>query len=252
MRITRLALLAAVAAVTGTSAYAADLPARKEAPMAPLLAPAPAYTWGGFYVGLQAGVVWDRITAANNGAYAYLLAPTFPIAGSALWWGYNSGASTKSGFVGGGHVGYNWQMNSFVLGAEGDIEGASVWSGSYRASLRGRLGFAIDRTLVYATGGVAFSGRSGSSVTGYYGYNWGANTTSSRTGWTVGGGVEYLISPNWSAGLEYRYTQFSGNTGNTGYFGYNWGGNIGLIEQALRARVSYHFAQPSAPVLARY
>ena len=247
----RISVVALSAAMLATTAFAADLPARKSAP-SPVFTPAPAYSWDGLYLGLQAGAVWDRVSSNNNyGGYGYLAAPLFPVASTSLWYGYNTGASTKSGFVGGGHAGYNWQMGAFVLGAEGDLEGASVWSGSLRGSLRGRLGFALDRVLFYGTGGLAFGGGDGSSAYGAYGYNYGGASSSTRLGWTVGAGVEYLITQNWSAGLEYRYSDFGANNA-TGYWGGNPGGNARLTEHALRARLSYHFSTPAAPVVARY
>jgi outer membrane immunogenic protein len=244
-----LPLAALGCALMSATALAADLPARKAAPT-PIFTPAPAYSWDGFYLGVQAGGVWDRVSSAgNNSNYYYSL--LFPALATVPWYGYNSGASTKSGFVGGGHAGYNWQMGAFVLGAEGDLEGASVWSGSLRGSLRGRLGFAADRVLFYGTGGLAFGGRNGSSTYGAWGYNYGGATSSTRLGWTVGAGVEYLITQNWSAGLEYRYSNFGANN-STGYWGGNLGGNANMTENAIRARVSYHFSAPAAPVLARY
>ena len=236
--------------VSSTAAMAADLPSRKVAPA--YIAPAPIFTWSGFYLGVQAGVLWDQIQGANNGANAWWASTLFPNAANTLWYGYNNGPSTKTGFAGGGHVGYNFQTGPAVFGVEGDLEGASVWGSGLRASIRGRLGFAIDRVLFYGTGGLAFMTRSGSNSYGAFGYNLGGNTSSSRTGWTVGAGVEYAFTQNWSAGLEYRYTQFSGNNGNTGYFGYNYGGNTKINENALRARLSYHFSAPAAPVVAKY
>ena len=125
------------------------------------------------------------------------------------------------GFVGGAHAGFNWQAGVLVFGVEGDLEAARLrhrtvyplsapdtfsseteWQGS----LRGRLGFAIDRALVYATGGIAFAdirhtyfeaiARASQSF------------SSTRTGWTVGAGIEYAFTPNWTARVEYRYADF--------------------------------------------
>ena len=251
MRMFRMFAAALVASTAAGTALAADLPSRKMAPP-PVYAPPPMFTWSGFYVGLQAGVLWDQIQGANNGANAWWLSSLFPVAATNVWWGYNNGASTKTGFAGGGNIGYNYQVGNFVVGAEGDLEGTSVWGSGLRASIRGRLGFAADRVLFYGTGGVAFMTRSGSNTYGAWGYNWGGNTNSSRTGWTVGAGLEYAFTPNVSTGLEYRYTQFSGNTGNTGFFGYQFGGNTKINENALRLNVKYHFGAPSAPTIARY
>ena len=244
----RISVIALSAAMLAANAFAADLPDRKYVP-SPVYTPAPAAAWEGLYLGLQAGAVWDQVSSNDYyGGYGYLLAP---VAASSLWYGYNTGASTKSGFVGGGHAGYNWQMGAFVLGGEGDLEGASVWSGSLRGSLRGRLGYAFDRVLFYGTGGMAFGGRNGSDAYGAWGYNYGGNSSSTRIGWTLGAGVEYLITQNWSAGLEYRYSDFGTNNA-SGYYGFNPGGNAKLTENALRARVSYHFSTPAAPVVAKY
>lgn len=248
MRTIRVLAAALAATSLAGSAFAADLPSRKVAP-APVYAPVPIFTWTGFYVGLQAGAVWDKVSYTGDNGYLYSL--LFPVATTTVWTGYNNGGSTKTGFVGGGHVGYNWQVGSFVFGAEGDVEGASVWNGGLRSSIRGRLGFALDRALIYATGGLAIASRAGTIATGTWGYNWGGNTSSTRVGWTVGGGVEYAFTPNWSAGLEYRYSDFGTNNNNGGWL--NVGSRIRLTENAVRARVSYHFNTGySAPVLAKY
>ena len=237
---------------SSTAVMAADLPSRKVAP-APVYV-APVFTWTGFYVGLQAGGVWDKVSIANNNQFLFAT-PVFPGLATGAWWLNNTGATTRSGFVGGGHIGYNWQINSFLLGAEGDLEGASVYGGSLRASLRGRLGFALDRALIYATGGVAFAERSGNNTNGLWGWNWGGNTSSSQVGWTVGGGVEYAFTPNWSAGLEYRYTDYgtNNNNNNWGWLLGNVGSNLRVTENAVRARISYHFhSAPVVPVVAKY
>ena len=238
-------------ALISTTVMAADLPSRKAPP--PYIPPPPVFTWTGLYVGLQAGIAWDQVSNNGNyGGWGIAAAPLFPVATTALWAGGQNGANNKTGFVGGGHIGGLYQMGSFVLGLEVDLEVSSLWTGSLRGSVRGRLGFAIDRTLIYATGGMAFASRSGSSTYGWYGYNWGGNTSSSRVGWTVGGGVEYAFTPNWSVGLEYRYTDF-GTNNNTGTWGGSLGSNVRLTENAVRARASYHFfSAPAAPVVARY
>ena len=252
MNFNRTLVAALGGALLTTTAMAADLPMRS-APPAYIPPPPPIFSWTGFYVGLQAGVAWDQVSNNGNyGGWGIGAAPLFPVATTALWYGGQNGANNKSGFVGGGHVGGNYQMGSFVLGLEGDLEGASVWSGSLRGSVRGRLGFAVDRALIYATGGMAFASRSGSNNYGYWGYNWGGNTSSSRVGWTVGAGIDYAVLPNWSVGVEYRYSDF-GTNNNTGAWGGGLGSNARLTENAVRARVSYHFfSAPAAPVVARY
>ena len=109
----------------------------------------------------------------------------------------------EGGFVGGAQAGYNYQIGSFVVGLEGDIQYAdfggddrfdfdgdgildddfntSDWFGTVRA----RAGVAFDRALIYATGGFAFA--------------------DNATGWTVGGGLEYAFTNNLSAKIEGLY-----------------------------------------------
>ncbi|HMO27871.1 outer membrane beta-barrel protein [Enterovirga sp.] len=234
----------------GTAAMAADLPVRSGPPA--FLPQPPAFTWTGFYVGLQAGAAWDQIS--NNGnynGYGYLLAPAAPVVASALLYGRNNGANNKSGFIGGGHVGGYYQMGAMVVGLEGDLEGTTVAAGSLRGSIRGTLGYAVDRVLFYATGGAAFGARPGVGYNGQWNYNWGGAGSSSRTGWTVGGGIKYAFQQNWSAGIEYRYSDY-GTNNNTGPWGFNPGGNARLTENAVRATLSYHFFSAPAPTVARY
>ena len=109
----------------------------------------------------------------------------------------------------GGQVGYNFQWDSFVLGLEGDASftdqntdafGLSV-EGDFLASIRGRLGFALDRFLVYGTGGAAFAGATvtadglGDDDVNFF-------------GWVAGGGVEYAITDNITFGVEYLHYEF--------------------------------------------
>ncbi len=234
-------------ALLGTAAMAADLPVRTGPPT--YVPQPPAFTWTGFYLGVQAGAAWDRIS--NNGnynGYGYLA----PVTASALLYARNTGANTTSGFIGGGHVGGYYQMGSVVVGLEGDLEGTSVGAGSLRSSVRGTLGYAVDRVLFYATGGAAFGARPGVSYNGQWNYNWGGAGSSSRTGWTVGGGIKYAFHENWSAGIEYRYSDF-GTNNNSGTWGFNPGGNARLTENAVRATLSYHFfSAPAAPIVSRY
>jgi outer membrane immunogenic protein len=127
----------------------------------------------------------------------------------------------NSQFVGGGQIGYNYQTGAWVFGVETDIQYVSTdsntswgrynfWAnsvhnnnGGYFGTLRGRVGYAFDRTLLYLTGGLAYGGLNSSPLTG--------NTTS-NAGWTIGGGVEYAFTNNWTAKLEGLYV--SNSTGN--------------------------------------
>lgn len=187
---------AVLATCLATSTLAADLPVRA----APVVY-APVFTWAGFYIGLNAGVGWGEtgnviVTGPTVGSSAIL-----------------SGGSSDGTFVGGGQLGYNWQSGAFVYGLEADIQyvdtgGSVAWGpyswwggrgdddGAYFGTVRVRLGYAIDRTLIYITGGLAYGGLNSNPVTG--------NTTS-NTGWTIGGGVEYAFTNNWTVKIEGLY-----------------------------------------------
>ncbi len=247
MRNFLLATVAGAALISG-SAFAADLPVRTAAPA--FVAPVSAYSWSGFYVGGQIGGAW---TSASVTPY---IAPGFVGAGAGV-------SVSPSGVVGGLHAGFNWQMSQVVLGLEGDAELSGV-SGStavgggfirdrddFRGSIRARLGFAVDRALIYATGGVAFQNFKSTNTLGAVSSSY----STSRTGWTLGGGIEFAINNQWSVRGEYRYSDF-------GRWGYNTlagdpllpAGSIRqrLTDSSVRIGVSYHFNAPASSVVARY
>ena len=206
-------LSAGFAALAG-QACAADLPSAKAPPPPPVFLAAPvAYSWTGLYAGVEGGADFmDYRGALNNGALG-VSAP------------YHAGAT---GGLLGGVVGYNKQIGALVLGVEANGDGvlggkrsvsamdaAGNFYGvtgqqSYNADMRGRLGFAIDRTLLFATGGVAF----GNVDMGYSGAALpvAATFNSNRVGWTAGGGMEYAFTPNVIGRAEYRYTNLGANS----------------------------------------
>jgi outer membrane immunogenic protein len=198
------AVYAAGLALCIGSAAAADLPPPPTpAPVAPVAyAPAAIYNWTGFYIGGHAGAgfadsSWtDPFTGASNSF------------------------STGAGFLGGAQVGANYQWRMLVLGVEGDFS----WTGlglkgtgtdsigdtigtntNWTSTVAGRVGAAFDRLLVYGKGGVAFA-QDQSTLTDLSSSS--ASTTFMRTGWTAGAGLEYGITQNWSAKLEYDYLAF--------------------------------------------
>ncbi|MFN3890466.1 MAG: outer membrane protein [Beijerinckiaceae bacterium] len=236
-------LLLGSVAITAMSAaaIAADLPAR-----GPAVAPAPVYaapifTWSGFYVGLNAGAGFGN--RDDRGWRAYTTNSDFAedaadfnalIAGR-----HRSG--DDAGFTGGAQIGYNWQFGGMVVGLEADVNyldrnggsrsydvldvagpggpydvvlrgnrGGSNWFGT----IRPRIGVAFDRTMLYATGGLAWGGSraGGGSVTVYQADSdqivarWeGRRRSGSNWGWTLGAGIEHAFTNNWSAKLEYLY-----------------------------------------------
>jgi outer membrane immunogenic protein len=211
-------------------------------------------TWTGVYVGGQLGYAWTT----NSDGQVY--SPT----GAAI---AGQPAYNQAGVIGGVHAGYNWQMTQFVLGIEGDVEGSTLkGNGPYggrvysmttenniQGSVRGRIGYAWDHVLFYATGGVSFASFKDTYL----------NTASTvedevsptRTGWTAGGGIEYMFRPNWSIRLEYRYSDYGHYND---LLAFSSGGTLGLQRHetvnTARVGISYHFdmLQPLAPIVAKY
>jgi outer membrane immunogenic protein len=250
----RLKLLAAAMAgfVVAGPALAADLPAHS-APPAYLPPPPPVFTWTGVYLGVQAGYEWG--TTSTN----LLTNPGATFAGGLP--GYS-----QNGVTGGAHLGMLVQSAHFVYGVEGDVEGSSfkgsqavtgaLTSVSTRedinSSFRLRFGYAWDRTLFYATGGVAIADFNNSYNNAGVGLDSDGHT---RFGWTVGGGVAYAITNNLSVRAEYRYTDF-GSTNDV--LANSTGGalqtRVHESDNAVRVGISYNFsmAPPPAPVVAKY
>ena len=234
----------AVAAMTGAAA-AADLPSRK-APVA--YAPvAMAYSWTGFYVGGQIGYAWGE----HKGK---IYTPANVLIGT------QNGKS--KGLLGGIHAGYNMQSGAIVYGLEADIEASNVRGSTAVAafpgffanarigtqgSLRGRLGFAADRALFYVTGGVAAADIKTNVSTGALV----DSASKTKFGWTLGAGVEYAISNNWSVRGEYRYTDFGKHTNTLIATAPGFNYKEGVTDHAVRLGLSYKFGGPSA-IVAKY
>jgi outer membrane immunogenic protein len=194
------------------SASAADLPAA--APIPPPAYLPSVYNWTGFYIGGNIGAGWSGLSDTNTN-FSDTLGSTFS-------------AATNAQFLGGGQVGVNYEFaNGIVIGAEAMLDGfansqnatvtatdptgtvaANIGTSNARwlATVSGRLGYAWDRVLLYAKGGGAWVATnspaisvSGTPAT----FSSITNTTSS--GYTVGFGVEWAFSGNWSARAEYAY-----------------------------------------------
>jgi outer membrane immunogenic protein len=196
---------AAFVALSYANALAADLPVRVQ-PAAPI---APAFSWTGFYLGGELG--WLE-TSPKYTTGALLLGAPFVV----------TSASDKNGLTYGALGGYNYQIGQLVLGLEGDFAGWTVGTMRYTAitgdfltahskwgaSVRGRLGYAADRALLYLTGGAAFvSNETSIPLTGIS-----IGGDGARAGWTVGAGLDYALTNNWFTGVEYRYSQFQART----------------------------------------
>lgn len=254
-------ILGTVALVALTSAaLAADLPSRR-APPAFAPPPIPVFSFTGFYIGAQVGYEFGR----------------GPHPGSGFG---DTGTNSRDGVIGGGHIGYNFStqslpifgsvFNSFgsalggsgvVIGIEGDVDDTSARRTfalgtivdtnreEIQGSVRGRLGVAFNRFLVYGTGGAAF----GDIHDTYVGVAGVDSFRRTKVGYTAGGGIEYAVTNNVILGAEYRFTDFGSYTDNLINSG------IGAVrhretDNRIQARLSYKFDtfSPAAPVVARY
>jgi outer membrane immunogenic protein len=186
-------------------ALAADLPRKAYAPLPP---PPPPYVWTGCYLGANVGGAWSHIevTDVSSGATA---------------------SRSNSGVAGGGQIGCDYQMGAWVVGIRNMLDATGLngsrtfsdglLSGTINShvhwfdTLSARGGYLVQpNVLFYAQGGAAWSRASidfvntaGSQV---------GEISKSKTGWTVGGGVEWMFIPHWSLFLEYNFMGFGTNS----------------------------------------
>jgi outer membrane immunogenic protein len=228
----RFPVFAAPLAFLASGASAADLPTY-DAYAQPAVT-APLGDWSGPYVGLQLGWAFgDGDASFDNGA------PSL---------NYD-----MDGFVFGAHAGYNMQFNTLVAGVEGDIE----WSGidgadgsaagitsagsaetNWQGSIRGRIGAAFDRALVYTTGGAAIADVDvdGGPLGGPF-----SDFSETTWGWTVGTGVEVAVGGNLTTRLEYRYTDFGDVEGSVAPAFPATEETVDISNHAIRAGLTYGF-----------
>jgi outer membrane immunogenic protein len=218
-----LGLLATTAVTLSLSATnAADLPRRTMAP-APYVA-APVFTWSGFYFGVNAGYGWSE-----NGDDDRFDLGAGVIGGNTAGRIVFTHNEDADGFLGGAQIGWNYQFTpgtGFVVGIEADIQGISLdhdrtnnvftFSGAgitganfvpvrtgassldWFGTVRGRIGYAFDRVLVYGTGGFAYGGGDHNNgcptfVAGVSTATFCNNGDDTRWGYAVGGGVEWAL-----------------------------------------------------------
>jgi len=190
----------------------------------------PGVNWTGFYLGAMGGYGWSDQVRASVG-------------------GVNVSASSndlKGGF-GGGTLGYNWQIGQTVFGLETD----AAWSDMKFSetdfgvtvadkiqsfgSVTGRIGYAASAALFYVKGGYAWADNqiSASAL--------GATFAESHvhSGWTIGGGLEYMFVPNWSGKIEYMYADYSNASYLTAFV--PGGIGLGVTVNTVKAGVNYHF-----------
>jgi outer membrane immunogenic protein len=260
---------ASLAALCSTAVLAADLPVT---PPPPVYVP---YSWTGIYLGINLGLGGDR--------FQYPFSVSVPAVAT---FASGNASITSSGIIGGGQIGYNWEFgNNVVLGFETDFDGAgirgkatanlngialgavpfgaAIQAGSrinYIGTVRGRLGYAWDRFLVYGTGGFAYgqvnSAISASAAAGGGAIAFTDSQNSSRTGFAVGGGFEYALTNNLTVKTEYLYV----NLGTNNILNQNLFGVVGVnVNQKTqvniaRAGINYKFNwfNPIPAVVARY
>jgi outer membrane immunogenic protein len=215
-------------------------------------APAPsAYDWSGFYAGVNAGYAWGETEGTDINGWL-----DFPDVESSF-------STDGDGLTAGGQIGYNMQLDSLVLGVETDLSYLNV-SGSetssiasdnhivsddgYLGTLRARLGFAADRLLIYATGGLAV-GDTGSKWVDDGGTYQFELDTGSQWGWVAGGGLEYAATDSVSVKAEYLYydlgtedLHYSGGPANfCSPFGEGCDFEIKNTGSIVRLGVNFHF-----------
>ena len=243
--ILRRIIAASVLLSVSFAAQAADLPQPPppppQAPVAYIPTPPP-YDWGGIYVGINGGWGW------GNGKWT---------ANTAV--GTFSANANDNGGVVGGTLGFNYQMNAFVFGVEGDwdysgintgttsticvVSGSCQTGNNWLSTLRGRFGWAADRVFFYGTAGGAFANVQTTLN--------GSGTTHTQAGWTAGVGAEWAFAQNWTAKVEYLYVNLgNGNVSGTcgaaapaacGVLGSPFNVSVGLTENLLRAGVNFKF-----------
>lgn len=198
MKARLLSTVLALAALTG-AATAADLGVKvAPAPVVPVLLPA--YSWTGLYVGLQAGYSWNKDDWGGIGGVPFF------------------GGPNSKGPIYGGQIGYNYQINMLVVGLEGsfafsDASGTGPCLGGFATcrtehnwagDVRGRVGLAFDRAMLYGAAGAAAENVTLSIKTPV-----GSGKASETLwGYTIGGGAEYAITNNIILGVEYKFSDF--------------------------------------------
>ena len=236
---TKLSYLAtsAMALVLAGSAFAADLPYRRQAPVQYGAPPVfTNFTWTGAYVGGNLG--WRGVNFD-------------PVINS-----LELNGKTRHSLTGGGHVGYNYQVHpNVVVGVEADLGYGSneakaptvvVGPGtlSSRASVgwagtvRGRLGYTQDSWMIYGTGGLAFADLETQAAISVPGNVFTSKNDKWAAGYAVGAGVEYMLTPNVTVRGEYLYSDYGRHTVAVPLGGQ---ASVEVDSHTARAGVSYKF-----------
>lgn len=236
-------LASCVLIIAATTATAADVSATD-------------YDWTGFYVGLNGGGAFNNSSVSNvmtnnprgpNGGYFY----------------EDQIEANQTKFTVGGLAGYNWQSNSFLLGVETDLnylgfdasndvvtsstsEKSLSTQTDWYGTLRGRVGFVVDKFLIYGTGGLAY-GRVKSQGRVDEFYYWKGSESNINMGWTLGAGLEYAVNPDWTVGAEYQYVDLGKNdfdydkSPDNSYISTEVSGHVNTDFSIIKATLKYKF-----------
>jgi outer membrane immunogenic protein len=216
-------------------------------------------TWNGLYVGVNAGYAWNNNDVKLEGL------------GGTGWIPYHpdplrTWSTDGNGFTGGAQIGYNRQFDTLVLGVEADISKINAdadlkANGSFNgdayslrlrenldwlSTVRGRVGVTpTSGTLLYVTGGLAVGKVSSTSNLDWPLTHYDASESSTKAGWTAGGGVEYALTPNWSLKAEYLYYDLGkvSVTANSApkNLDYQTGTDFDVTGNIVRAGLNYRF-----------
>lgn len=234
----RILLTAAILSVAaGGQVLAADLPQPAlpppQAPVAYVPTVAPVYNWGGIYFGVNAGYGFGTSDWTNSLGGTSLTTGNFNVSGAQL----------------GATLGANFQTDAFVFGVEGDFDaswldgkdtGCSVsinpvaceTKNTWLSTVRGRVGYAADRVLFYATAGGAFGDIQANTCCKSF-------QSKTEPGWTAGAGVEAAFADNWTARIEYLYVDLE-NASLQG-FTPGWTETVKFNESIVRGGIDFKF-----------
>jgi outer membrane immunogenic protein len=232
--------------------------------------------WRGAYIGGFVGAAWTDHTVATelSGEWGNLLNPLNQVDRDALLPLVNGGHG-NTGAIGGAAAGYNWQLNSLLFGVEADysaLDGESSTTGTvmgispYRvdtttdidwvATLRGRVGVALDRSLVYVTGGLAVGEPQFNQTITQLNFPYVQTDAShaTRAGWVVGAGLEHALDDDWSLRLQYLHVDLgSDSAGTAGVCPppnvavcavYTASYKVGFALDSVTAGINYRFGGP--------
>jgi outer membrane immunogenic protein len=240
-----------VAATTLALLASAGVAIAADIPTAPVKAPPPfqrVYDWTGFYIGVNAGGGWAN---ANSDFSVSGLAP------------FASVDNSLFGAIGGGQAGVNWQSGAAVFGIEADFQASGLkgrldapcppvvcaglvasfeekmpWFGT----VRGRVGYASDTWLIYATGGYAYAHFETDAFASAGGVAVSLSRSETLSGWTAGAGIEVALTRNWTARVEYLYLDFGKHDGTWTITGLPpIGDTTKLFTNVARGALNYRF-----------